>query len=93
MSEAIHSLKVWPEYFQALQDRTKKFEVRKDDRAFRVGDKLHLHEYDPNTRRYSGRDLYARVTYILDDESEFGKLALQMNYVVMSIEIIDELPF
>lgn len=88
-----HELKTWPEYFQAILSGEKKFEIRKADRAFRVGDRLHLREYFPNARTYSGRELTVEVTYILDDESEFGKQALQTNYVVMSIEPVDELPF
>lgn len=93
MAKVTHDLKTHPEYFQAIHDGIKQFEVRKDDRGFRVGDALHLREYLPHTGAYTGRELWAEVTYILDDESVFGKLALQMNYVVMSIALQDELPF
>lgn len=42
----IHELKVWPEFFDALANQTKNFEVRKNDRGFRVRDELLLKEYD-----------------------------------------------
>ena len=35
-----HELKILPEYFVAVRDGIKKFEVRKDDRPFEVGDIL-----------------------------------------------------
>lgn len=48
-----HTLKVWPQYFDALDSGGKTFELRKDDRTprFAVGDVLRLREWDPTTRR------------------------------------------
>ena len=78
---AHHSLKTWPKPFAALKRGTKRFEFRKNDRGFRVGDVLCLCEYLPRARRFTGRDLAFRVTYIL--RSGFG---LPKGYVVMSLE-------
>ena len=39
-----HELKTWPEYFEAVKDGTKNFELRKDDRGFKAGDHLVLAE-------------------------------------------------
>jgi len=44
-----HELKTWPEYFRATQDNKKLFELREDDRGFKIGDELHLREFDPCT--------------------------------------------
>lgn len=41
----LHHLKTLPEYFQAVIDGRKPFEVRKDDRGFKPGDKVILEEY------------------------------------------------
>jgi len=41
-----HALKTWPEYFQAVAERGKTFEVRKADRPFKVGETLLLQEWD-----------------------------------------------
>lgn len=58
-----HELKILPEYFVAVRDGIKKFEVRKDDRAFEVGDILCLHEI--NCGVLTGRTIKAEVTYVL----------------------------
>lgn len=42
-----HDIKVHPQYFNAIADGSKPFEVRKDDRGYAVGDVLRLREWDP----------------------------------------------
>jgi hypothetical protein len=73
-----HELKTWPEYFAALLDGTKTFEYRRNDRGFRVGDVLHLREWDSITGHYTGREMRRRVTYVLstDVSGDFVVLAL-----------------
>lgn len=58
-----HELKILPEYFVAVRDGIKRFEVRKDDRPFEVGDILCLHEI--NCGVLTGRTIKAEVTYVL----------------------------
>ena len=77
----IHELKILPEYFEAVKNKTKKFEVRKNDRDFNVGDTLMLLEWKDN--QYTGRFLIAETTYILNDKSYCAK-----NMVIMSINLI-----
>lgn len=48
----IHYLKTWPEPFQAIIVGTKRFEFRRDDRGFAVGDVLVLMYWDPTPGRY-----------------------------------------
>lgn len=43
----IHNLKTWPEYFRAVRNREKTFELRFNDRDFKVGDVLLLQEFNP----------------------------------------------
>ena len=76
-----HELKIWPEYFQAVWDGRKTFEIRKKDRDYQVGDYLKLLEFDPDKQDYTGSGLLVRVTYILEDP-EFVK----DGYVVMGIK-------
>ena len=76
----IHDLKCWPRYFEAIVHGKKTFEVRYNDRGYRIGDELILREYDINKKEYTRRQTRGRVT---DMFNEFGLLS---GWVVMSIE-------
>ncbi|TWG61480.1 uncharacterized protein DUF3850 [Bacillus subtilis J26] len=41
----VHHLKIYPEYYDAVLKDVKKFEIRKNDRFYMVGDTLVLHEW------------------------------------------------
>ena len=60
---SVHELKILPEYYKAIESGRKIFEVRKNDRDFKVGDTVILREWD---RDYTGNELKA---YILDDKN------------------------
>jgi len=60
-----HDLKTWPEYYRAIVSGEKRFEYRVNDRDFRVGDVLHLREWNPATQSYTGAQIVADVTYVL----------------------------
>ena len=62
----VHELKSWPEYFEPVLTGKKTFELRKDDRHYKVGDILKLREWEPNTAKYSGREIRKRVVYFMD---------------------------
>ena len=85
-----HDLKTWRHAFQAVWDRKKTFEFRKDDRGFAVGDVLILKEWDPSHGRqpwadgplradYTGREVTVEVTFVL--RGEFG---VPEGYAVLS---------
>jgi hypothetical protein len=61
-----HELKCWPDYYSAVEDGSKPFDVRKWDRPFKVGDALLLREWDPEKLDYTGRELRRNITYVLD---------------------------
>ena len=63
--ERVHELKTWPEFYCSVRTGAKPFEVRYDDRGIETGDLLSLVEWDPQTKRATGRSLTARVTYRL----------------------------
>jgi len=66
MGTKTHELKTWPDFFEAILDGQKNFEVRYDDRGFQTGDHVYLREYDPsNGGRYTGRWITARIGYVL----------------------------
>lgn len=76
-----HELKIYPKYFEAIIDGKKTFEIRKNDRGFRVGDRVVLKEWD--NIAYSGREIHAEIKYILDDKF----IGLADGYVAFSIGI------
>ena len=61
----VHELKILPQYFEEVINENKTFEVRKNDRNYRVGDYLHLREW--RYGNYTGRETMVKVTYLLDD--------------------------
>lgn len=66
-----HELKILPEYYRAVINREKQFELRKDDRNFRVGDLVILKEWDGSD--YTGRQAgIFIITYILRDCEQYG---------------------
>lgn len=79
----VHELKIWPEYFDAVEAGLKTFEIRQDDRGFKSGDVLSLCEYDPADDRYTGRMLRRRVTYTTTFAQRDG-------YIVMALGDIAE---
>lgn len=44
----VHELKIWPQYYQAVYEGTKTFEVRVNDRGFQKGDFVRLREFNPH---------------------------------------------
>lgn len=76
----IHELKCNSRYFQEIRKGTKKFEVRKNDRDFLVGDYLALNEVDGNGD-YTDESIMAKITYILSDP-EYCK----ESYIIMSLD-------
>lgn len=73
----IHALKIKSEYFEKVISGEKLFEVRVNDRDYKVGDLLGLNEIDKD-ENYTGRSCMVYVDYIYD----FG----QDNIVVMTIK-------
>lgn len=75
-----HTLKCWPEFWEAIARGEKTFELRNDDRGFRAGDTLILHEWLPTAKEYTGRELRRFVPYLVP-----GQPWLAPNYVCMSL--------
>ena len=61
----MHIKKVWPEYFQAILDGKKTYELRLADWECNDGDTLVLQEWNPKTGEYTGREIQKEVTYVV----------------------------
>jgi len=78
----VHELKVNPQFWQPLKRGEKPFEVRRNDRDFKVGDICKFREYDPSFG-YAGSDtLGLPITYILYPE-DFVPGAIAPGYVIL----------
>jgi len=79
-----HLLKTWPEAFQAIVDKRKTYEIRVNDREFQVGDVLHLQEFNPETRMYTGRDEVRRVSHM----TRGGEWGLPDHLCVLALQTV-----
>ena len=70
-SNGFHVLKCHPQNFRAILSGKKPWEVRVNDRNFRLDDVLYLREWDPESKEYTGRTTTRRVTY-LSELDKFG---------------------
>jgi hypothetical protein len=90
-----HFVKCWPKEFKALEDGSKRFEFRKDDRDYKVGDHLRIAEWTPFEEydyqrsvvkgEYTGKELLMEITYILREG--FG---MPEGYAVLSVRKVTE---
>jgi len=85
----IHKLKTHPLYFEKILEGVKNFEIRKNDRDYKICDELILKEYVPTAfylsgDRYTGRILHRRIDYILYG----GQFGIEEGYCVMSLSSI-----
>ena len=65
-----HDLKILPKYFEAVVAGIKRFELRKNDRNFQVGERITLREWDGE--KFTGRNIVYIITYVLEDCPEYG---------------------
>jgi hypothetical protein len=79
----IHMLKLSPIYYDAVQNGIKTCEFRKeDDKVFRVGDTIHLREFDTD---YTGRSCKVVVSHILRHE-DF--LPMPIGWALLSVKVL-----
>jgi hypothetical protein len=64
----IHKLKTLQPFYDEVDLGGKTFEVRKNDRNFKVGDFMVLQEWILEGNFYTGKEIKTIITYILDDE-------------------------
>jgi len=60
--------KAWPELFEKVKSGEKTFDLRLDDFKCNIGDILILREWDPKRKRYTGRSLEKKVTFVLESK-------------------------
>ena len=75
-----HELKILPKYFDDVKNHVKNFELRRNDRDFKVGDMLILKEWSRG--KYTGREYSTQIIYILDDRD-----MLMNDYVILGLAV------
>lgn len=89
----LHELKISPEYYDAVVNGIKPFEIRKNDRNYSVGDTLRLREFDKydiyqtqwvTHSEYTSRECVAAITYVFNLK-DF--LNIDEDYVVLGIKV------
>lgn len=79
-----HVLKTWPEYFQEVHIGRKNFEVRVNDRDYKVRDTIVLREWNPEKEVYTGNYVTREITYILQG----GAFGINEGTVILSLKTI-----
>ena len=79
-----HELKIWPHFFDQVQRGRKNFEIRNtEDRNFQEHDFLVLKEWDPDTEKYTGRQIERVITYIYNGD---GGMGISENTAILSFQ-------
>lgn len=78
-----HHLKSWPVFFERVISGTKTYEIRRNDRDFRVGDVLYLQEWDPVHGQYRAGHAVLRAVRRCVPLDEIGI----PGFVVMDLEL------
>jgi len=88
-----HEVKIWPNYFDDVADRKKTHELRRNDRSYSVGDTMVMREWIPETGTYTGREILAEITHIIErglaasDRSKIT-MGLSPGYEILSIDVM-----
>lgn len=82
-----HTLKTIQPYYSKVESGEKTFEIRRNDRPFKVGDTLILQEYIALTKTYTGEEVKKKITYIFNGSSDFG---MYTDFVILAIKEIEK---
>ena len=77
-----HKIKLSSKYFDDVKSGRKSFEIRKNDRNYRVNDILIMQEYT-KSGEYTDRYIEAVIIYMLEDGNY-----LKDGYVALGIEVL-----
>ena len=75
-----HEIKLVSMYYEDVASGKKTFELRKNDRNYKEGDKLHLLEFLDG--RHTGRTISADIVYMLEEYT-----GLYENYCILGIKV------
>jgi hypothetical protein len=87
MFPTTHEVKSWPEFFNALKEGRKTFDIRRDDRrpAYAAGHHLMLREWDPDKGQYTGEQIRKRITDVQYSGGSAARRGIRDGYVGLSL--------
>lgn len=62
--------KTWTPFFQEILDGKKTFDARLANFNCKNGDILVFEEYDPKTKKYTGRKIEKEITFVLNTKTQ-----------------------
>ncbi len=78
--EKVHEVKLAAMYYDDVKDGKKTFELKKNDRNYKEGDKLHMLEFKDG--RHTGRTISADIVYLLEEYT-----GLTEGYCILGIRV------
>ena len=83
-----HVLKSWPRFFQQLLEGNRTHELRRNDRDYRIGDRMELREFDPKADAYTGRICCIEITSITSSQEPcaVSDEALHRDFCILSVK-------
>jgi len=85
-----HVVKSWPQFFTQLLAGHRTHELRRNDREYQVGDRIELHEYNPNSSTYTGRACTVEVTSMTSTQEPcaVSEEALNKDFCILSVRLV-----
>ena len=80
-----HELKVLPEFFKPHMQGRKPFTIRKNDRDFKVWDRIKKREWTPEGG-YTGRYTTSVITYVTDYNQKEGFVIIALDSMVIGFD-------
>lgn len=87
MANKTHIKKIQPVYFYDILLHGKRFEIRKNDCDYQVGDKVKLVLYNTNTQIETSSYIFVKITYILKDIPQYG---LDKDYCIFGFRVLEK---
>lgn len=90
----VHKLKLFPEYFDAVANGIKTFEIRKNDRDYKVGDTLRLYEFDPKEEEFRAKAASNTISgyFLFSRLSETRTCDAAVTYILTHEDFPDGIP-
>ena len=87
----IIELKSWPAHFEPIFTGKQTFDIRRNDRLYKTGDRLELKEWNPVSMSYTGRACKADVLSVVHDRDDaFYTRSLAPGHCVLSIKLVQQ---